>query len=115
MSADVALLIVAFAALFLGYPVALTLGGTAIVFTLAGSWFGWFDPFLLRALPARLFGIVTNQTLIAVPLFVFMGVTLEKTRIAEELLSALSSLMARYNRWHGAFRLPERARKPASR
>ena len=91
MGADVALLIVAFAALFLGYPVALTLGGTAIVFTLAGSWFGWFDPFLLRALPARLFGIVTNQVLMAIPLFVVMGLVLEKSGIAEDMFHAFAA------------------------
>ncbi len=84
-----------FAALLAGYSVALTLGGTALLFAFAGMAVGVFDARDLGFLPGRLFGIVTNQTLIAVPLFVFMGVMLEKTRIAEVLLTSLSSLLGR--------------------
>ena len=57
---------------------------------------GNFDGAFLQALPNRLFGIMTNTTLIAVPLFVFMGVMLEKTRLAEGLLESLSSLLRRF-------------------
>jgi tripartite ATP-independent transporter DctM subunit len=83
-----------FAALLAGYPVALTLAGVALLFALGGMAGGTFDGRDLGFLPGRLFGIITNPTLIAVPLFVFMGVMMEKTRIAENLLSSLSRLMA---------------------
>ena len=59
--------------LLVGYPVALTLAGTSLVFAGIGIFFGAFDASYLLATPSRLFGIVNNQTLIAVPLFVFMG------------------------------------------
>ncbi len=83
-----------FGALLLGYPVALTLAGVALLFALAGIFTGAFNASDLGFLPGRLYGILTNQTLIAVPLFVFMGITLERTRIAEALLEQLSALMA---------------------
>jgi tripartite ATP-independent transporter DctM subunit len=81
-----------FAALLLGYPVALTLAGVALLFAAAGVAGGAFDPRDLGFLPGRLFGIISNQTLIAVPLFVLMGVILEKSRIAERLLDSMSLL-----------------------
>ncbi|MBK1708382.1 C4-dicarboxylate ABC transporter [Marichromatium gracile] len=80
------------AVLLLGYPVALSLGGTALAFALAGEALGWFDPSFLEALPNRLYGVITNETLIAVPLFVFMGVMLERSRIAENLLDTMAML-----------------------
>ena len=83
------------AVLLAGYAVAPTLAGTALIFALAGAAFGVFDLGVLGFLPNRLFGIVTNQTLIAVPLFVLMGVTLERTQIAEALLQSLSQLMGK--------------------
>ena len=82
-----------FVALLAGYSVAATLAGVALLFAVAGAAFGIFDLRDLGFLPSRLYGIVTNQTLIAVPLFVLMGVTLERTRIAETLLESLSSAM----------------------
>ena len=82
-----------FVALLAGYSVAATLAGVALLFALAGAAFGIFDLRDLGFLPGRLYGIVTNHTLIAVPLFVLMGVTLERTRIAETLLESLSSVM----------------------
>ena len=85
-----------FAALLAGYPVALTLAGVALIFAFIGTMTGAFTPADLGFAPARLFGIVTNQTLIAVPLFVFMGVMLEKTRLAEGLLSNLAYLLRRF-------------------
>ena len=85
-----------FAALAFGYPVALTLAGVAILFAGVGILTGAFNPTDLGFAPGRLFGIVTNQTLIAVPLFVFMGVVLEKTRIAEGLLASLSTMLRRF-------------------
>ena len=79
-------------ALLAGFPVAFTLGGTALIFAGAGVLAGVFNEALLSGLPNRIFGIMSNETLIAVPLFVFMGVTLERARIAEELLDTLSRL-----------------------
>ncbi len=78
--------------LLAGFPVAFTLGGTALVFAAIGVITGTFNEALLSGLPNRVFGIMSNETLVAVPLFVFMGVTLERARIAEELLDTLSRL-----------------------
>ncbi|MGI9225650.1 MAG: TRAP transporter large permease [Woeseiaceae bacterium] len=78
--------------LLAGFPVAFTLGGTALVFAAVGVVTGTFNEALLSGLPNRVFGIMSNETLVAVPLFVFMGVTLERARIAEELLDTLSRL-----------------------
>ena len=82
-----------FVFLLAGYSVALTLGGVALLFAFAGILSGAFNPGDLGFIPNRLFGIMTNQTMLAVPLFVFMGVVLEKTRIAEALLESLTALM----------------------
>ena len=81
--------------LLLGYPVAYSLAGTALIFAGVGAFFGVFDTSYLQAVPSRLFGIVSNQTLIAVPLFVFMGVMLEKSRVAEEWLLAMEQVLGR--------------------
>ncbi|MDB2331469.1 TRAP transporter large permease subunit [Alteromonas sp.] len=83
-------------ALMFGFPVAFTLAGTSLIFAGIGYVVGAFDPSYLNALPSRFYGILTNQTLIAVSLFVFMGVVLEKSKVAENLLLAMSSLMGRY-------------------
>ncbi|WP_422447737.1 MULTISPECIES: TRAP transporter large permease [unclassified Endozoicomonas] len=81
--------------LLAGYPVAFSLAGTALLFAGAGSLFGVFDFSLMNALPSRLFGVITNQTLIAVPLFVFMGVMLEKSKVAESLLESMARLFGK--------------------
>jgi tripartite ATP-independent transporter DctM subunit len=78
--------------LMAGYPVALSLAGTALMFAFIGELSGHFDPAFLQALPSRLYGIMTNTTLIAVPLFVFMGIMLERSRVAENLLDTMSAL-----------------------
>ncbi len=78
--------------LMAGYPVALSLSGTALIFALAGYVTGYFDMAFLHALPNRLFGTIKNTTLIAVPLFVFMGVMLEKSRLSEDLLDSMADL-----------------------
>lgn len=78
--------------LMAGYPVAFTLSGVAILFAFIGMATGTFDSSVLTFTPNRLFGIISNQTLIAVPLFVFMGVMLEKSRVAEKLLSTMGRL-----------------------
>ncbi len=80
------------AVLLTGYPVAFSLGGTALIFAGIGLLLGGFDASLLGFLPGRLFGIMTNQTLIAVPLFVFMGVMLERSHVAEDLLDTMAAL-----------------------
>jgi len=72
--------------LLVGYPVAFTLAGTALGFALLGSMLGMFDISILTAFPQRIFTIMTSEVLVAVPLFVFMGVMLERSRVAEELL-----------------------------
>jgi len=81
-----------FVLLLIGYPVAFTLAGTALIFTVIGETTGTFDPAFLEALPNRLYGIIGNQILMAVPLFVFMGVMLERSKIADELLTTMSRL-----------------------
>ena len=78
--------------LMLGYPVAFTLAGTALAFAAGGILAGIFDAGFLAALPGRLFGTISNTTLIAVPLFILMGTILEKSRVAEELLGSMASL-----------------------
>ncbi len=86
------LFVVMCASLLLGFPVAFTLGGVSLIFAGLGSIFGIFDLYLLETIPNRLFGIMTNSTLVAVPLFVFMGVILEKSKIAEKLLESMSEI-----------------------
>jgi len=90
----VALLLFLAVVLFLlvGFPVAFSLGGTALMFAFFGVIGGGFESAFLSGLPSRVFGIMTNDTLVAVPLFVFMGITLERARIAEDLLETLSAL-----------------------
>lgn len=83
------------AALMLGYPVAFTLAGVSLFCAALGIIFGVFDPDLLKAYPKRIFGTMTNVTLVAVPLFVLMGVTLERSKIAEELLENMAKLFGR--------------------
>ncbi|MEM9741200.1 MAG: TRAP transporter large permease subunit [Pseudomonadota bacterium] len=79
-----------FVALLAGYPVALTLAGVSLLFALVGIATGHFFAGDLGFLSGRLFGVLTNPSLIAVPLFVFMGVVLERTRLAENLLRGLT-------------------------
>jgi tripartite ATP-independent transporter DctM subunit len=81
--------------LMAGYPVAFSLAGTALLFAWVGQLAGAFDAAFLEALPNRLYGIMTNVTLIAVPLFVFMGVMLERSRVAENLLDTMAELFGR--------------------
>jgi len=81
-----------FIVLLAGYPVAFSLAGTALVFSVIGTLTGTFDPSFLEAIPNRLYGIMINETLIAVPLFVFMGVMLERSRVAEQLLDTMAML-----------------------
>ena len=82
--------------LMAGFPVAFTLGGVALIFAGIGLMTGNFDAGYLNALPSRLYGTMTNETLMAVPLFIFMGITLEKAKIAEDLLETMSALFGGY-------------------
>ena len=82
--------------LMAGFPVAFTLGGVALIFAGIGLMTGNFDAGYLNALPSRLYGTMTNETLMAVPLFIFMGITLEKAKIAEDLLETMSALFGNF-------------------
>ena len=81
-----------FAMIFLGYPVAFALGGTSLIFAFLGISMGLFDWALLYALPQRIFGVMSNLVLVAIPFFIFMGVVLEKSRLAEDLLTTIGKL-----------------------
>jgi len=79
----------------LGYPVALTLASVSLIFAWAGNLAGVFDSAYLSIIPNRIYGIITNQNLLAVPLFVFMGVMLEKSKLAEELLENMAKVFSK--------------------
>ena len=86
---------VVFLMILTGYAVAPTLAGVALIFALVGALTGVFNLADLGFMPIRIFGVMTNTVLIALPLFILMGVTLERTNIANKLLRALSIVMAR--------------------
>jgi tripartite ATP-independent transporter DctM subunit len=88
----VLMVIAVIAALMAGYPVALTLAGTSLAFAILGETFGVMSFSILGALPQRIFGVMTNEVLLAIPLFIFMGVMLERSRIAEDLLETMGRL-----------------------
>ena len=81
--------------LLAGFPVAFTLAGVSLIFAAIVSVFGGFDLYLLETIPNRLYGVMTNATLIAVPLFIFMGVIMEKSKVAEDLLTSMAKLFGR--------------------
>ena len=81
--------------ILLGFPVSFTIAGVATLFAVIGAMTGVMDISLLGALGQRIFGVMTNAVLIAIPLFVLMGVVLEKSRIAEELLETMGQLFGR--------------------
>ena len=89
-----------FIILLSGIPVAFVLSGSALLFSFIGIMFGVFDYSYLLAIPNRILGIMSNQNLLAVPLFIFMGLVLEKTKIAEELLMTMNIL---YKNTDGGF------------
>ena len=86
---------VSIAVLMLGFPVAFSLAGTALGFALVGGLLDVFNLRLLGGLPSRIFGTMSNDVLVAVPLFIFMGVVLERSRIGEEMLSTLGRAFGR--------------------
>ena len=90
-------LVVTFLFLLSGFPVAFILSGISLLFAFIGILFGFFDYSYLMAFPARLFGVMGNQNLLAVPLFIFIGLILEKTKIAESLIQDMNILFNNSN------------------
>ena len=82
--------------LLFGFPVAFTLAGTAILFALTASFFDFLSLDFLALIPSKIFGTMTNELLVAVPLFIFMGLILEKSKIAEELLETVANLFGKF-------------------
>ena len=106
--------------LFFGYPVALTLGGVSLAFAALGHLTGAMGFSFIGALPQRVYGVMTNEVLLAIPLFIFMGVMLERSRVAEELLETMGRLFGtlarrprhfRRHRRHAARRRQGRGRR----
>ena len=85
-------LVITFLFLLSGFPVAFILSGISLLFALVGVIFGYFDYSFLMAFPNRLYGVMGNQNLLAVPLFIFMGLILEKTKIAENLIHDMNAM-----------------------
>ena len=81
--------------LLLGFPVAFTLAGVSLLFAFCGAVAGVIDLSFFGAVPSRFVGVMTNEVLVAVPLFVFMGVMLERSRIAEQLLETMGLMFGR--------------------
>lgn len=79
-------------ALMTGFPVAFTLAGVSLLFGLIAAAFGVFDMAFLHSIPSRIYSIMTNSSLMAVPLFIFMGLMLEKSKIADQLLLTLAEV-----------------------
>jgi tripartite ATP-independent transporter DctM subunit len=91
----IAMFAVSWGVLLLGFPVAFGLAGTALGFALVGHGLDVFDLRLLGSLPSRYFATLTNEVLVAIPLFIFMGVLLERSRLGEELLGTMGALFGR--------------------
>ena len=87
--------VVVFVIIFSGYPVAFALGGASLLFAFIGVEMGLFDWNLLYAMPERIFGVMSNYVLLAVPFFIFMGLVLEKAKLAEDLLTTIGTLFGR--------------------
>lgn len=92
---SIALLITICATMMVGFPVAFTLSGVAVLFAVIGSLIGEFDMIFYAAIPSRFFGVMSNEILVAVPLFVFMGVMLERSKLAEDLLKTMGQCFGR--------------------
>src|ERR687897_390949 len=88
----IALFIVATFGVLWGFPIAFSLAGFSLLFAALGWALGVFDPIFLTSLPSRYFGLMTNEVLVAVPLFIFMGAVLERSKIAEALLETMGQL-----------------------
>ncbi|MCE3247042.1 MAG: dicarboxylate transporter, DctM subunit [Geminicoccaceae bacterium] len=92
---DLAMFLALCGLILIGFPVAFTLAGTALLFAGLGLALGVFDPAFFGFFPNRIYGVMTNEVLIAVPLFVFMGVMLERSKVAEELLDTMGQLFGK--------------------
>jgi tripartite ATP-independent transporter DctM subunit len=92
---DIAMFVVACLFILGGFPVAFTLAGTALIFAALGWAFGVFNPTFLSAIPQRIYGVMTNAILIAIPLFIFKGVMLEKSKVAILLIETMGRLFGR--------------------
>jgi len=92
---SICMFIITFAFLLFGFPVTFTLAGVAILFALGASFFDLLSSDFLALIPSKIFGTMTNELLVAVPLFVFMGLVLEKSKIAEELLETIANLFGK--------------------
>src|SRR5918996_731710 len=88
----IALFIIATFGVLCGFPIAFSLAGFSLFFAALGWALGVFDPIILTSLPSRYFGLMTNEVLVAVPLFIFMGAVLERSKIAEALLETMGQL-----------------------
>ena len=84
--------VVVFLLIFLGYPVAFSLGGAALSFAFIGTQAGYFGWEYMSLFPERVFGVMSNQVLLAIPFFIFMGTMLERSRLAEDLLRTIGLL-----------------------
>ena len=82
--------------LMVGYPVALSLTGVSLAFAAIGTLIGIFDTAYISLIPNRIYGLLVNQNLFAVPLFVFMGTMLERSRIAEDLLKNMAIVFGKF-------------------
>ena len=87
--------LVAFLLIFLGFPVSFSLGGTALIFAFIGVELELFSWAFMGLFPQRVFGIMSNYVLLAVPFFILMGTILEKSKLAEELLTTIGVLFGR--------------------
>jgi len=92
---DLAMFLALCVFILLGFPVSFTLAGTAVIFAVIGLAAGAFDTSYFGFFPNRIYGVMTNEVLVAVPLFVFMGVMLERSKVAEELLDTMGQLFGR--------------------
>ncbi len=81
-----------FLVIFVGYPVAFALGGTSLFFAFIGVQLGYFEWTFMMAMPERVFGIMSNSVLLAIPYFIFMGIVLERAKLAEDLLTTIGKL-----------------------
>jgi tripartite ATP-independent transporter DctM subunit len=90
--------LVTLSVLIVGFPVALTLGGSALIFAFIGDYMELFNASMLMVYPLRIFGVMKNEPLVAVPLFIFMGVMLERSNLAGELLEAMGRM---FGQLHG--------------
>tara|TARA_B100000029_G_scaffold480423_1_gene528449 strand:- start:15304 stop:16674 length:1371 start_codon:yes stop_codon:yes gene_type:complete len=92
---SISMFLVTFLFLLFGFPVAFTLAGSSILFALYGSYLNFLSTDFLALIPSKIFGTMTNELLVAVPLFVLMGLVLEKSKIAEELLETIAGMFGK--------------------